>query len=135
VKKLRRELPPEPARHKDLDDHILGEEFRKAELDHLQSVTMESWTEVSKEDPETRGAQVLACMWVYVYPIRPRINPVRCSQCIRTCEARRESLYENAAWLSEARQNIEVESSTLWYIGHMINQERSHESYDFLFDE
>jgi hypothetical protein len=32
----RRELPAEPARHKDLDDHILGEEFRKAER-HLKS--------------------------------------------------------------------------------------------------
>ena len=31
----RRELPPEPRRHDDLDDHILGEEFRKAERDHL----------------------------------------------------------------------------------------------------
>jgi hypothetical protein len=64
----RRELPPEPARHEDLDDHILGEEFRKAERDHLQShVPMNSWTEVSKNDPEARDAQILDCMWVYVY--------------------------------------------------------------------
>ena len=32
-----RELPPEPEKHEDLDDHVLGEEFRKAERDHLQS--------------------------------------------------------------------------------------------------
>ena len=56
----RRELPPEPARHEDLDDHILGEEFRKAERDRLQShVPMNSRTEVSKNDPEARGAQIL----------------------------------------------------------------------------
>ena len=64
----RRELPPEPARHEDLDDHVLGEEFRKAERDHLQShVHMNSWSEVSKNDPEARDAQILDCMWVYVY--------------------------------------------------------------------
>ena len=31
------ELPPEPRRHEDLNDHVLGEEFKKAELDHLRS--------------------------------------------------------------------------------------------------
>ena len=64
----RRELPPEPARREDLDGHILGEEFRKAERDHLQShVPMNSWTEVSKNDPEARDAQIPDSMWVYVY--------------------------------------------------------------------
>ena len=64
----RRELPPEPRRHDDLDDHILGEEFRKAERDHLQShVPMKSWTETFKKDPEVKGHQILDCMWVYVY--------------------------------------------------------------------
>ena len=32
-----RELPPDPENHEDLHVHILGEEFRKAERDHLQS--------------------------------------------------------------------------------------------------
>jgi hypothetical protein len=64
-----RELTPEPERHEDLDDrHALGEEFRKAERDHLQShVPMNSWTEISKHDPKVKGHQVLDCMWVYVY--------------------------------------------------------------------
>ena len=63
-----RELPPEPEKHEDLDDHVLGEEFRKAERDHLQShVPMNSWTEISKHDPEVKGHKVLDCMWVYVY--------------------------------------------------------------------
>jgi uncharacterized protein YfaQ (DUF2300 family) len=53
----RQELPAEPTRHKDLDDHILGEEFRQAER-HLKShMPMKSWTEVSKKDPEARDAQ------------------------------------------------------------------------------
>jgi len=64
----RRELPPEPKTHEDLDTHLLGDEFRKAEQDHLQShVPMNSWTEISKFDPEVKGHQVLDCMWVYVY--------------------------------------------------------------------
>jgi len=151
-----------------------------------------------EEYPETRGAQVLDCMWVYVYkfdkhgrlakckarlvvrgdqPAKSMISDTNaatlaarsfrvfmaiaarfeeliqydavnafvhakldicqfmvtgreeCSQRPRR-KGPRESLYENAAWLSEARQNIEVESSTLWDIGHMIkDQERSHENY------
>ena len=60
-----RELPPEPERHEDLDDHVLGEEFRKAERNHLQShVPMNSWTKISKHDPEVKDHQVLYCMWV-----------------------------------------------------------------------
>ena len=61
----RRELPPEPKTHGDLDTHLLGDEFRKAEQDHLQShVPMNSWSEVSRSDPEVKGHQILDCMWV-----------------------------------------------------------------------
>ena len=64
----RRELPPEPRTHEDLDIHLLGDEFRKAERDHLKShVPMNSWTEISKFDPEGEEHQILDCMWVYVY--------------------------------------------------------------------
>ena len=64
----RRELPPEPRTHEDLDIHLLGDEFRKAEQDHLKShIPMNSWTEISKFDPEVKGHQILDCMWVYVY--------------------------------------------------------------------
>ena len=64
----RRELPPEPKTHEDLDTHLLGDEFRKAEQDHLQShIPMNSWTEISRSDPEVKGHQILDCMWVYLY--------------------------------------------------------------------
>jgi hypothetical protein len=64
----RRDLPPEPGKHADLDDHALGEKFRKAEKEHLQShIPMNSWTEISRKDPEVNGHQILDCMWVYVY--------------------------------------------------------------------
>jgi hypothetical protein len=63
-----RELPPEPRRHEDLNDHVLGEEFKKAELDHLRShAQIQTWTEVSKTDPAVKDHQMLDCMWVYVY--------------------------------------------------------------------
>jgi hypothetical protein len=64
----RRELPPEPKRHEDLDEHVLGGEFKKAELDHLHSHSqMQTWTEVAKSDPAVKDHQMLDCMWVYVY--------------------------------------------------------------------
>lgn len=64
MKKIhQRELPPEPGRHDDLDTHILGEEFRKAERTHLQShVLMNSWTEIFKKDPEVKDHQILGCI-------------------------------------------------------------------------
>jgi hypothetical protein len=61
-------LPPEPKRHEDLDEHVLGGEFKKAELDHLHShAQMQTWTEVAKSDPAVKDHQMLDCMWVYVY--------------------------------------------------------------------
>jgi Reverse transcriptase (RNA-dependent DNA polymerase) len=63
-----RELPPEPNRHEDLEHHLLGKEFKKAEEDHIQShIQMKTWTEVSKKDPAVKDHQTLDCMWVYIY--------------------------------------------------------------------
>ncbi|KAL2137577.1 hypothetical protein VTI28DRAFT_8991 [Corynascus sepedonium] len=64
----RRELPKPPNRHSELDEHPLGEAFKKAELTHLQShVERDSWTEILTNDPRVRGHKVLDCKWVYVY--------------------------------------------------------------------
>ena len=64
----RRDLPPEPQRHEDLQTHILGEAFKQAELDHLSShAQMQTWSEVAKSDPMMKDHQILDCMWVYVY--------------------------------------------------------------------
>jgi Reverse transcriptase (RNA-dependent DNA polymerase) len=64
----RRDLPPEPKRHEDLADHLLGDIFKQAELDHLHShVQMKSWAEVTKANSLEKGDQILDCMWVYVY--------------------------------------------------------------------
>jgi hypothetical protein len=63
-----RELPPEPNCHEDLEYHLLGKEFKKAEEDHIQShIQMKTWTEVSRKDPAVKDHQMLDCMWVYVY--------------------------------------------------------------------
>jgi hypothetical protein len=62
----RRDLPPPPRNHKELDKHPMAVGFRKAEEAHLQSHReMQSWIEVDKE--RSRGHQLLGCMWVYVY--------------------------------------------------------------------
>ena len=62
----RRNLPPPPTRHKELESHPLGHLFEQAEKDHLQShVPMKSWTAIDQSD--ARGEQILDCMWVYVY--------------------------------------------------------------------
>jgi hypothetical protein len=64
----RRELPEPPKRHQELDEHALGELFKKAEFDHLQEhAKMRSWTEILTRDPRAREHKVLNCRWVYVY--------------------------------------------------------------------
>jgi hypothetical protein len=58
----RKELPEPPNRHQELEDHPLGELFKKAEHDHLQEhVKMRSWTEILTRDPRARGHKVLNC--------------------------------------------------------------------------
>ena len=64
----RRELPPPPTKHSDLEEHLMGHLFKQAELDHLKShEIMNSWLEISSRDPRTKGHRVLDCKWVYVY--------------------------------------------------------------------
>jgi hypothetical protein len=64
----RRNLPPEPTRHKDLAEHPLGVLFEQAEKDHLQGhEQLKTWTEIYKSDPCAKDQQVLDCMWVYIY--------------------------------------------------------------------
>ena len=59
----RHELPSEPRTHEDLDD-----EFRNAERDHLKShVPMNSWTEISKFDPEVKGHKILNCICMSIH--------------------------------------------------------------------
>lgn len=68
VKIHRKDLPNPPRWHRDLENHVLGELFLEAEKTHLQSHReMNSWTEISSQDPEAKGRQILDCMWVYVY--------------------------------------------------------------------
>ncbi|KJZ72743.1 hypothetical protein HIM_07935 [Hirsutella minnesotensis 3608] len=60
-------LPPLPSRHRDLDDHLLGQYFKEAEGEHLKSHReMGSWLEVKSKDVP-RKITILDCMWVYVY--------------------------------------------------------------------
>jgi hypothetical protein len=64
----RRDMPPLPRSHSDLINHPMGTLFEEAETAHLRShEEMESWTEIPRDDPQTKGNQILDCMWVYVY--------------------------------------------------------------------
>ncbi|KAJ3454849.1 hypothetical protein MRS44_013449 [Fusarium solani] len=64
----RRQMPPLPRSHADLETHLLGNLFKEAEANHLRSHDeMRSWTEISRQDLRARGNQILDCMWVYVY--------------------------------------------------------------------
>ena len=62
----RRDLPPPPKTHRDLESHPMGTGFKEAERVHLNShKEMQSWLEISKD--QAKGHQLLDCMWVYVY--------------------------------------------------------------------
>ncbi|KAL1989429.1 hypothetical protein VTN49DRAFT_7332 [Thermomyces lanuginosus] len=64
----RRDLPKPPKRRKDFENHPFGKDYRKAEVDHLESHSeMGSWIEVSINDPSVQGYQILDCGWVYSY--------------------------------------------------------------------
>jgi hypothetical protein len=64
----RRDLPPPPTKHSDLEEHSMGHLFEQAELDHLKShEIINSWLEINSRDPRTKGYRVLDCKWVYVY--------------------------------------------------------------------
>ncbi|KJZ70650.1 hypothetical protein HIM_09970 [Hirsutella minnesotensis 3608] len=63
----RSSLPPAPSRHHQLNDHLLGDQFKEAEEDHLKSHRdMGSWREVKTSDAPKR-LKILDCMWVYIY--------------------------------------------------------------------
>jgi Reverse transcriptase (RNA-dependent DNA polymerase)/GAG-pre-integrase domain len=73
----RRNLPPPPTRHKDLEMHPLGQLFEQAETDHLQShIPMNSWTKIDRLDAQ--GEQVLDCMWIYVYKFDKHGRLLKC---------------------------------------------------------
>jgi hypothetical protein len=64
----RRDLPPLPIKHSDLEEHPMGLLFEQAEMEHLKShETMKSWLEIRSRDSQTKGHKVLDCKWVYVY--------------------------------------------------------------------
>ena len=59
----RSDLPPPPKRRHELKSHPFGALFEQAELDHLHSYKeMQSWTKISKEDPQAKGKQIITCM-------------------------------------------------------------------------
>ena len=73
----RRNLPPPPTRHKDLEMHPLGQLFEQAETHHLQShIPMNSWTKIDRLDAQ--GEQVLDCMWIYVYKFDKHGRLLKC---------------------------------------------------------
>ncbi|RYP53280.1 hypothetical protein DL770_010999 [Monosporascus sp. CRB-9-2] len=73
----RKHLPPAPKTHKELRDHPIGNEFRKAEKDHLNShKQISSWTKCDRKKAD--GKQLLDCMWVYVYKFDKHGNFLKC---------------------------------------------------------
>ena len=73
----RRDLPPPPTKHKDIESHPLGRLFEQAEKDHLQNhVPMNSWTVI--DQTEARGEQILDSMWVYVYKFDKHGRLLKC---------------------------------------------------------
>jgi transposase InsO family protein len=73
----RRELPPLPKTHKDLANHLLGEQFKVAEKDHLSSHRIaNTWYEVRKQKAVEK--ELLDCMWVYVYKFDKHGRLVKC---------------------------------------------------------
>ena len=62
----KRNLPPAPKTIRDLAGHPYEAEFRKAQLDHLESHRqIQSWYEVEKR--HAKGQRVIHSMWVFTY--------------------------------------------------------------------
>jgi transposase InsO family protein len=62
----KRNLPPIPKSAKDLETHPMRQQFREAQIAHLEShKQMGSFQETDKK--HARGQQILSCMWVFVY--------------------------------------------------------------------
>ena len=75
----RKQLPPEPKTHQDLEAHPLGDLFKQAEIDHLRShAKMGSWSEIEKKNLAIKEQQILGCMWVYVYKFTKNGRLAKC---------------------------------------------------------
>jgi hypothetical protein len=73
----RKELPDLPKSHGELKNHLLGAQFKEAEEAHLKShIPTNSWSQIEKI--ETKGAQILDCMWVYVYKFDKHGRLIKC---------------------------------------------------------
>lgn len=77
----RNDLPPPPKWHHELKDHELGNElgkvFEEAEKEHLRNhQPMSTWSRIAKK--EAKGAQILDCMWVYVYKFDKHGKLLKC---------------------------------------------------------
>jgi hypothetical protein len=73
----RNELPPPPKWHHELKHHELGKKFKEAEIEHLKShKPMATWSKIARKDAD--GAQILDCMWVYVYKFDKHGKLLKC---------------------------------------------------------
>lgn len=89
----RRDLPDPPKWHHDLKYHALGDLLAKAELDHMASyILMNSWTKIDRS--EANSAQILDCMWVYVYKFNKHgfLNRCKARLVVRGDQERRMNL-------------------------------------------
>jgi hypothetical protein len=73
------QLPPLPTYRTKLEDHPMGEMFKKAEQAHLAShKEMRSWSEVPLKKIKLTGQQILDCMWVYTYKLDKHHRLLKC---------------------------------------------------------
>jgi len=91
----RRDLPPPPKTHKDLESHLLRLAFLEAEKQHLQShQDMSTWAETDKK--AATGRQLLDCMWVYVYKFDKHGWLVKCkARLVVRGDQQAKSVYES----------------------------------------
>jgi hypothetical protein len=94
----RRDLPDPPRRHEDLASHPMGQEFEKAERNHLAShIPTKSWTKI--DGWEAKGEQILSCMWVYVYKFNKhgRLQKCKARLVVRGDQQTRNELQDTYA--------------------------------------
>lgn len=92
----RRDMPPLPRSHSELARHPMGTLFEEAEAEHLRShKDMQSWIELSRQDSQIKGKQILDCMWVYVYKFdkHGRFNKCKARLVVRG-DQQIKSIYE-----------------------------------------
>jgi Reverse transcriptase (RNA-dependent DNA polymerase) len=106
----RRDLPPPPTKHSDLEKHPMGHLFEQAEMGHLKShEIMKSWLEINSRDPKVKGHRVLDCKWVYVYKFdkHSRFLKTKARLVVRGDQQAR-SLTENTLVAIAARFDLEL---------------------------